>query len=167
VRQRRASRRSVGQQQQFGTLNNLVGPPKLIQWSKEAVHYYEGSTLVLSCSLSYSGGESGQLKFSWFKQGKLLASSSPMGGRGIEQPSRLSIETLADYSFLRLADLRPGDSGAYSCVVSNSLNQEDRTTTQVVVNGEYKAVFTTDRKLGINLIKSLRYASYQLLTPSF
>lgn len=133
-RARRAVKRSAGQQQQQFGANNLVSPPKLVQWSKEAVQYYEGSTLVLSCSLSYSGGEQGQLKFSWFKQGKLLTTGSNTGR--LDQPARLSIETLADYSFLRLADLRPGDSGAYTCAVSNSLNQEDRTTTQVIVNGE-------------------------------
>lgn len=132
------------QQRQFdsGSSSLMMGAPKLIQWSKEAVQYYEGSTLVLSCSLSYSGAnQAAPLKFSWFKSGKLLyaaatGSSSSSGSRA-DQQQRLSIESLADYSFLRLADLRPSDSGAYTCLVSNALNQEDRTTTQVLVNGEF------------------------------
>lgn len=108
-----------------------ASPPKLVQWSKEAVHYYEGSTLVLSCSLAISAPTgSGPLRFSWFKQGK------PLGGsQTSQQNQRLSIETLPDYSFLRLNDLRSTDSGAYTCAVTNSLGLEDRTTSQVVVNG--------------------------------
>lgn len=104
--------------------------PKLIQWAKEAVQYYEGSTLVLSCSLANNGGQLG-LKFAWFKQGKQLASS--------QLNQRLNIETLSDYSFLRLNDLRSADSGLYTCLVSNQFGQEDRTSTQVLVNGEYCA----------------------------
>lgn len=107
--------------------------PKLVQWSKEAVQYYEGSTLVLSCSLAMSLPNAGPLKFSWFKQGKPLAGALATSSNSQRQ---LSIETLADYSFLRLADLRATDSGAYTCAVSNSFGQEDRTTTQVIVNGE-------------------------------
>lgn len=106
--------------------------PKLVQWSKEPIRYYEGSTLVLSCSVAISqSAGSTPLKFSWLKQSKpLMASSLSTASH------RLSIETLSDYSFLRLADLRASDSGAYTCSVANSLGQEDRTTAQVIVNGK-------------------------------
>lgn len=126
--------------------SSLAGPPKLVQWAKEAVQYYEGSTLVLSCSLAMSIAQGNPLKFTWFKQGKQLSSSSSNNNNNnnlfsntnsniINNNNRLSIETLADYSFLRLADLRFSDSGAYTCAASNSYGQEDRTTTQVIVNG--------------------------------
>jgi len=112
--------------------------PKLVQWAKEAVQYYEGSTLVLSCSLAMSLGGGAPLKFAWFRQGKPLAQ---VGAAGSRHPlaGRLSIETLADYSFLRLTELRAADSGAYTCAASNAYGQEDRTTTQVMVNGEFGA----------------------------
>lgn len=112
---------------------SLPTSPKLVQWAKEAVQYYEGSTLVLSCSLAMAPQSlAGPLKFSWFKQGK------PLGGSpsSRQQPGRLSIETLSDYSFLRIAELQPADSGAYTCAVANSFNQEDRTSTQVIVNSK-------------------------------
>lgn len=111
--------------------NNNNNQLRLVQWSKEAVQYYEGSTLVLSCSLAVSvPATGGPLKFTWFKANKALQTNMATG-------RQLSIETLPDYSFLRLSDLRPSDSGAYSCQVSNSLGQEDRTSTQVIVNGEF------------------------------
>lgn len=103
--------------------------PRLIQWAKEAVQYFEGSTLVLSCSLANNGASG--LRFAWFRQGKQLQAAA----KG-QDSTRLSIESLPDYSFLRLTDLRSTDSGQYTCLVSNSLNQEDRTSTQVMVNGE-------------------------------
>lgn len=119
--------------------SSLASTPKLVQWAREAVQYYEGSTLVLSCSLAMSNAQGNPLKFTWFKQGKQLSSSNNnLFSNNISSNNnnnRLSIETLADYSFLRLADLRSSDSGAYTCVASNSFGQEDRTTAQVIVNG--------------------------------
>lgn len=112
--------------------SSLANSPKLVQWAREAVQYYEGSTLVLSCSLAMSNAQGNPLKFIWFKQAKQLSSSN---NNLFSNNNRLSIETLADYSFLRVADLRSSDSGAYTCVASNSFGQEDRTTTQVIVNG--------------------------------
>lgn len=116
----------------------LPNAPKLVQWSREAVQYYEGSTLVLSCSSAIahrdSGGPAGSLKFHWYKASGSSGGQRPLGV-GAREP-RLAIETLSDYSFLRLSDLRPSDSGLYTCAASNSLGQEDRTSTQVVVNGE-------------------------------
>lgn len=137
-----ASKRNIRRRWiQSGSASNVVvGPsghqtaPKLIQWAKEPIRYYEGSTLVLSCSLAISQPSgSAPLKFTWFKQSKpLIGLSNTLG------PSnhRLSVENLPDYSFLRLTDLRASDSGAYSCAASNSLGQEDRTTAQVLVNGK-------------------------------
>lgn len=101
--------------------------PKLVQWAKEAIQYYEGSTLVLSCSLAASSQADSALRFSWMRQGKPLSGGSDQ---------RLSIESRADYSFLRLASLRPQDSGTYSCSATNSMGLEDRTSTQVLVNGK-------------------------------
>lgn len=137
INHERATRATGGRSKRWplapgGGSINFLAPPKLVQWSKEPLQYYEGSTLVLSCSLSQSGGEQPQLKFAWFRNGK------PLAGTTQSQLQRLSIETLADYSFLRLADLRPSDLGAYTCVASNSLGQEDRTSTQVIVNVKLK-----------------------------
>lgn len=119
-------------------------PPKLVQWAKEAVQYYEGSTLVLSCSLATSVSPAGNpVKFAWFKQGKPLtgpaANNNNLSGR-------LSVEFLADYSFLRLSQLRSGDSGAYTCVASNSQGQEDRTTAQVIVNVKLRWLDTKQQR---------------------
>lgn len=125
--------------------------PKLVQWAKEAVQYYEGSKLFLSCSLALQQPDGAPpLKFAWFKQGKPLTTvlnsplNAPSGGNRLNSQqdyynnnnnNRLSIETLPDYSLLKLQHLRSTDSGAYTCVASNSYGQEDRTTSQVIVNG--------------------------------
>ena len=112
----------------------------MVQFSKEAVHYFEGSALVLTCSLASGGAAVGQqaLKFHWLRAGKpLSASAGPPNQQAAAAQSRLSIETLADYSLLRLADLRNSDSGAYTCAVSDSLGHEDKTTAQVIVNGKF------------------------------
>lgn len=117
-----------------------AAPPKLVQWAREPVQYYEGSTLILSCSLATSLAPGAALKFAWFKQGRplLTAPSAAAASSAVSNSlsGRVSVETLADYSILRLAQLRPSDSGAYTCVASNSQGQEDRTTAQIVVNGE-------------------------------
>lgn len=110
--------------------------PKLVQWSKEAVQYYEDSTLVLSCSSAVSAA--GPLRFTWLKSGKPVAQQVAAAAAAADRHNnndRLSIETLAEYSFLRLANLRPTDSGQYTCVASNVFGQEDRTSAQIVVNG--------------------------------
>lgn len=87
---------------------------------------------MLSCSLATSAPSANNpVKFAWFKQGKPLSVSSATTSH-----QRLSVETLADYSFLRLSQLKSSDSGAYTCVASNAHNQEDRSTAQVIVNGE-------------------------------
>ena len=128
--------------------------PKLVQWSREPVHYYEASTLVLSCSLAMARRDTGSgansVKFHWSRTafggggGGANGQHSGGAGGGLRQQTlsvgsrepRLSIETLQDYSFLRLSELRPSDSGVYTCAASDQLGQEDRTSAQVMVNGE-------------------------------
>lgn len=135
------TRNGSKRQRRAPSASSAPSQPKLVQWAKEPLQYYEGSTLVLSCSLAISQPPAAPaLKFAWFKQGKPLGSSAAAAGNqqgaAHNQPlGRLSIETLADYSFLRLAELRSTDSGSYTCVASNSFGQEDRTSTQVIVNG--------------------------------
>lgn len=109
--------------------------PKLVQWSKEPLQYYEGSTLVLSCSSASASAANAPLKFTWLKSAKALMQAAT-GNAAANTHERLSIETLAEYSFLRLASLRPSDAGQYTCVASNALGQEDRTSVQVIVNGK-------------------------------
>lgn len=131
-------------------------PPKLVQWSKEPVQYYEGSTLVLSCSSASASSANAPLRFNWLKSGKSLMQATGSAGNTHE---RLSIETLAEYSFLRLASLRPSDGGQYTCVASNSLGQEDRTSAQVIVNGKFTRAAPGQRQLGleaINLIELIQ-----------
>lgn len=112
--------------------------PKLVQWSKEPLQYYEGSTLVLSCSSASASAANAPLKFTWLKSAKALmqAATGNAASAAANTHERLSIETLAEYSFLRLASLQPSDAGQYTCVASNALGQEDRTSVQVIVNGK-------------------------------
>lgn len=106
-----------------------------MQWPREPVLYHEGSTLVLSCSLA--NAPAGPLKFSWFKQNRAL-NGAQAGALASQLAGRLSVETPADYSILRLADLRPSDSGLYACAVTNQMGQEDRTNSQVQVSVRLK-----------------------------
>lgn len=82
---------------------------------------------MLSCSVSISQQAAEPLKFAWSK-----------GSRPLISAPRLSIETLPDYSLLRLVDLKASDSGHYTCAASDAHNQEDKTTAQVTVNGEFR-----------------------------
>lgn len=109
--------------------------PRLVQWPREPVTYHEGSTLVLSCSLASAPSQAP--RFAWFKQSKPL--NGPQAGAAASQlGSRLSIESLADYSILRLADLRPSDSAVYTCAASGQQGHEDRTSSQVQVVARLK-----------------------------
>lgn len=113
--------------------------PKLVQFAKDQLmRYYEGSTLILSCSLAITQMPgSGPLKFTWFKQQQQQQQLQSSLSKPLSPNQRLSIETLNDYSLLKLTDLRASDSGQYTCSASNSNGQEDRTTAQVIVNGKF------------------------------
>lgn len=90
---------------------------------------------MLSCSLASAPSQAP--RFAWFKQSKPL--SGPQAGSAASQlGARLSIETLAEYSILRLADLRPSDSAVYTCAASGKLGHEDRTSSQVQVVARLK-----------------------------
>lgn len=97
--------------------------PKILDQS-EKLNYPEGTNATFMCSIG--SGELDGLTYEWLKDEKRLVPSAR---------HRISIAPENFNSILRVIDLEPDDSGAYSCVARNSFGK-DRITIRLQVKGE-------------------------------
>ena len=98
--------------------------PRILDQS-ERLNYPEGTNATLMCSIG--SGELDGLTYEWLKDDKRLAPSLRY---------RVSIAPENFNSILRVIDLRPDDSGTYSCVARNSFGK-DRISIKLQVKGEF------------------------------
>lgn len=97
--------------------------PKLVN-QVDRLNHPEGTNASLVCSIG--SGEIEGLTFEWLRDDKKISPSSKM---------RISVLPDNFNSILRVIDLKPEDSGLYSCVARNSYGQ-DKITTKLFVKGE-------------------------------
>jgi hypothetical protein len=97
--------------------------PKILDRA-EILNYSEGTNGTLVCSIG--SGELEDLTYEWLKDDKRIVSS---------QRYRISIAPENFNSILRVLDLRPDDSGTYSCVARNAFGK-DKIAIKLSVKGE-------------------------------
>lgn len=93
----------------------------------ERLNHPEGTNATFTCSIG-SGDLSG-LIYEWRKDDIIL---SPVGNQ-----RKLRIMTMPEnyQSVLRVIDLKPTDSGVYSCLAKNRFGQ-DKVSTKLTVKGK-------------------------------
>ena len=91
------------------------------------MNHPEGTNATFTCSIG--SGELNGLSYEWLKNDKRISSK--------DNPSKLRISVLPEnfQSILRVIDLKPADSGVYSCVARNSYGQ-DKISTKLNVKGK-------------------------------
>jgi hypothetical protein len=98
--------------------------PKIVE-QVERINHPEGTNATFTCTIG--SGELNGLKFEWTKDERRIVATS---GR-----YRVSVAPENFNSILRVIDLRPDDSGVYSCLARNAFGQ-DRISIRLVVKGE-------------------------------
>lgn len=93
----------------------------------EKLNHQEGTNATFTCSIG-SGDLTG-LSYEWRKDDVIVNQSA--------NPKKLRITVLPEnyQSILRVVDLKPGDSGQYSCLAKNKYGQ-DKVSTRLSVKGK-------------------------------
>lgn len=87
--------------------------PKLIDVI-DRLNHVEDTNATISCSLA--SGDLNGIAYEWFKDDRRISPSSNQGKFSIFQPMNFQ-------SILRVVDLKPSDSGVYSCLAKNPYGQ--------------------------------------------
>lgn len=101
--------------------------PKLIDVI-DRLNHAEDTNATLSCSIA--SGDLNGITYEWFKDDRRISANSNQGKFSIFQAFNFQ-------SILRVFDLKPSDSGVYSCLAKNPYGQ-DKIAIKLHVKGEFK-----------------------------
>lgn len=107
--------------------------PRILPFNEKTVQPL-GSTLVLTCN-TLSGSR--PLTFEWLRDGLKLSKIVSLQDPGADTSSRYSIEHKYSFSQLTLLDVRPADSGNYSCTVANEAGSSEPAWSVFSVTGNF------------------------------
>ncbi|KAJ6222590.1 hypothetical protein RDWZM_001135, partial [Blomia tropicalis] len=85
----------------------------------------QGTTMVLTCNTI---GGNKPFQFVWLKDGLDVSSLSTLSSIPLLDVSRYSIDHKQTYSQLTLFDIRPTDSGNFTCIVSNEIGSDSQSS---------------------------------------
>lgn len=81
--------------------------------------------MVLTCNTI---GGNKPFQFVWLKDGLDVSSLSTLSSIPLLEVSRYSIDHKQTYSQLTLFDIRPTDSGNFTCIVSNEIGSDSQSS---------------------------------------